>query len=111
MRLSYTTLRARALPKTASITAAKVLYKLIGPNEVTKDIKRCVLSTVKSDSRLTNLLPSLLNKYPGFPQAEYLSYPMTVCHRLAALLKESSTAYPENLRTMTGLQVGWLSRR
>lgn len=93
MRLSYTTLRARALPKTASINAAKVLYKLIGPAEVTKDIK------------------SLLNKYPGFPQAEYLSYPMTVCHRLAALLKESSTAYPETLRTMTGLQVGWLSRR
>ncbi|KAH6908353.1 HECT-like ubiquitin-conjugating enzyme-binding-domain-containing protein [Coprinopsis sp. MPI-PUGE-AT-0042] len=93
MRLSYTTPRARTLPKTASITAAKVLYKLIGPADAAKDIK------------------SLLNKYPGFPQAEYLSYPMTVCHRLAALLKESSAAYPENLRTMTGLQVGWLSRR
>ncbi|TFK23801.1 hypothetical protein FA15DRAFT_670172 [Coprinopsis marcescibilis] len=93
IRLSYTTPKSRALPKNASITAAKVLFKLIGPSEAGGEIK------------------TLLNKYPGFPQAEYLSYPMAVCMRLAALLKESSSAYPESLRTMTGLEVGWLHRR
>ncbi|THH01464.1 hypothetical protein EW026_g1221 [Hermanssonia centrifuga] len=30
--------------------------------------------------------------------------------RLAALLKESNTAYPDSMRTMTGLDVGWLQR-
>lgn len=53
---------------------------------------------------------SILTKYPGFPQAEHLSYPFEICRRLAALLKESSSAYPESLRTMTGLDVGWLQR-
>jgi hypothetical protein len=53
---------------------------------------------------------SILNKYPGFPQAEYLSYPMAICRRLAGLLQESNSAYPESLRTMTGLEVGWLRR-
>ena len=52
----------------------------------------------------------ILNKYPGFPQAEYLFYPLIVCRRLAALLRESNTAYPESMRTMTGLDVGWLRR-
>lgn len=93
IRLSYTTPRSRAIPKSGSIVAAKVLYKLLGPNEAKVDLK------------------TLLNKYPGFPQAEYLSYPMSICRRVAALLKESNTAYPEGLRTMTGLEVGWLHRR
>ncbi|KAJ3528770.1 hypothetical protein NMY22_g9273 [Coprinellus aureogranulatus] len=93
MRLAYTTPRSRAIPKSGSILAAKVLYKLIGPKEASADLK------------------TLLNKYPGFPQAEYLSYPMIICQRVAALLKESNTAYPEALRTMTGLEVGWLHRR
>lgn len=54
---------------------------------------------------------SLLNKYPGFPQAEYLYYPLMVCRRVTRLLRDSTTAYPEVLRTMTGLDVGWLARR
>ncbi|KAJ2926581.1 hypothetical protein H1R20_g10516, partial [Candolleomyces eurysporus] len=90
IRLAYTTPRSRAIPKSGSISAAKVLYKLLGPTE----------------SRIP--LKTLLDKFPGFPQAEYLSYPMSVCRRLAALLKESNTAYPERLRTMTGLEVGLL---
>ena len=53
---------------------------------------------------------SILNKYPGFPQAEYLAYPMSICRRLAGLLRESNLAYPESLRMMTGLEVGWLQR-
>jgi len=52
----------------------------------------------------------LLDRYPGFPQAEPLSYPMAVCRKLAGLLLESNLAYPESLRTMTGLEVGWLAR-
>ncbi|KDR80336.1 hypothetical protein GALMADRAFT_242712 [Galerina marginata CBS 339.88] len=96
IRLAYTTPSSRAIPKSANIIAAKVLYKLLkpsdGPTEATTDIK------------------SILNKYPGFPQAEYLSYPMSICRRLAALLKESNSAYPESLRMMTGLEVGWLQR-
>ncbi|KAF8966601.1 HECT-like ubiquitin-conjugating enzyme-binding-domain-containing protein [Flammula alnicola] len=92
IRLAYTTPRSHAIPKSANILAAKVLYKLIKPNENDVDIK------------------SILNRYPGFPQAEYLSYPMPICRRLAGLLKESNSAYPESLRTMTGLEVGWLQR-
>lgn len=53
---------------------------------------------------------SILDKYPGFPQAEYLFYPMDTCQRLAVLLRESNRTYPENMRSMTGLEVGWLQR-
>ena len=52
----------------------------------------------------------ILQKYPGFPQAEHLYYPRDVSRRLGAVLKESNTAYPESMRTMTGLDVGWLHR-
>ncbi|KAH9478581.1 hypothetical protein JR316_0009038 [Psilocybe cubensis] len=92
IRLAYTTPASRAIPKSANIVAAKVLYKLLKPSDQVLDIK------------------SILNKYPGFPQAEFLSYPMPICRRLAGLLKESNTAYPESLRMMTGLEVGWLQR-
>lgn len=53
---------------------------------------------------------SVLNKYPGFPQAEHLYYPIDICRRLAGLLKESNTAYPDHMKDMTGLDVGWLQR-
>ena len=56
------------------------------------------------------LLVRTLQRYPGFPQAEYLFYPMPICHRLANLLNESNATYPEGMREMTGLQVGWLHR-
>ncbi|KAJ7640786.1 HECT-like ubiquitin-conjugating enzyme-binding-domain-containing protein [Mycena polygramma] len=92
MRLAYTTQTQYSMPRSASIRTAKVLYKLLGPSEATAD------------------LPSILNNYPGFPQAEYLFYPMDICRRLAVLLKESNGSYPESMRVMTGLEVGWLRR-
>jgi len=92
MCLAYTTPTSRAIPKNACVFAAKVLYKLLAPTDSPIDIK------------------DLLNKYPGFPQAEFLSYPMSVCRRLAGLLNESNSAYPQSMRTMTGLEVGWLQR-
>jgi len=92
IRLAYSMTSAYALPKSASIHAAKVLYKLLKPWAAPEDIK------------------AILNRYPGFPQAEYLFYPMGICHRLAGLLSESNVAYPESMRTMTGLDVGWLHR-
>ncbi|KAJ7126164.1 HECT-like ubiquitin-conjugating enzyme-binding-domain-containing protein [Mycena epipterygia] len=92
MRLAYTTETQYSLPRSASIRTAKVLYKLLGPSEATSDLK------------------SILNTYPGFPQAEYLFYPMDICRRLAGLLKESNGSYPESMRVMTGLEVGWLRR-
>lgn len=93
IRIAYTTSSSRGgIPKSANILAAKVLFKLLKSNGGVTDIK------------------SILNLYPGFPQAEYLSYPMPICRRLAGLLKESNLAYPESLRMMTGLEVGWLQR-
>ncbi|KIM47082.1 hypothetical protein M413DRAFT_440615 [Hebeloma cylindrosporum] len=93
IRLAYTTHSSRGgIPKSANIQAAKVLFKLLKPDAGVTDIK------------------SILNKYPGFPQAEYLAYPMPICRRLAGLLRESNLAYPESLRMMTGLEVGWLQR-
>ncbi|KAJ8082884.1 hypothetical protein PM082_008741 [Marasmius tenuissimus] len=92
LQLSYTAQRPYAIPKSASTTVAKVLFKLLGPSEGQVDIK------------------NILSKYPGFPQAEYLYYPMDTCQRLAVLLKESNRTYPEDMRLMTGLEVGWLQR-
>ncbi|KAJ7691797.1 HECT-like ubiquitin-conjugating enzyme-binding-domain-containing protein [Mycena rosella] len=92
MRLAYTTQTQYSLPRSASIRTAKVLYKLLGPSQATADLK------------------SILDTYPGFPQAEYLFYPMDICRRLAGLLKESNGSYPEAMRVMTGLEVGWLRR-
>ncbi|KAI6040934.1 HECT-like ubiquitin-conjugating enzyme-binding-domain-containing protein [Pisolithus marmoratus] len=91
IRISYMLSLPLFLPRSDSIEASKVLYKILGPNSTT-DIKE------------------LLNKYPGFPQAEHLYYPMDVCRKLAASLSESTRVYPESLRTMTGLEVGWLHR-
>ena len=102
---------AYALPKSASIHAAKVLYKLLKPWAAPEDIKVCVHLAYFIPSLTPSLLNySILNRYPGFPQAEYLFYPMGICHRLAGLLSESNVAYPESMRTMTGLDVGWLHR-
>jgi hypothetical protein len=52
---------------------------------------------------------SLLNKYRDFEHAEHLYYPFDICRSLAALLKESSGAYPEG-HQVKGLDVGWLVR-
>lgn len=40
IRLAYTTLRHHAIPKSANVLAAKVLFKLLGPVERQMNIKR-----------------------------------------------------------------------
>ncbi|RPD54903.1 hypothetical protein L226DRAFT_535568 [Lentinus tigrinus ALCF2SS1-7] len=92
MRLSYIVPTQYVIPKSASIRAAKVLFKILDTASAYSD------------------LDGVLKRYPGFPQAEHLYYPRGICRRLGAHLKESNTAYPENMRTMTGLDVGWLQR-
>ncbi|ESK86387.1 hypothetical protein Moror_4980 [Moniliophthora roreri MCA 2997] len=92
MHIGYAAQRPYAIPRSASMSVAKVLFKLLGPSEGKLDLK------------------TVLDKYPGFPQAEYLFYPMDTCQRLAVLLKESNRTYPDDMRIMTGLDVGWLQR-
>ncbi|KZS96235.1 hypothetical protein SISNIDRAFT_407377 [Sistotremastrum niveocremeum HHB9708] len=92
IRLSYSISHFYTIPRSASILAAKVLYKIVGPTTTAAEFDRLVASL------------------PGFSFAEHLHYPFDVCHRLATLMRESNKAYPENLRTMTGLDVGWLQR-
>jgi len=92
MRIAYSTPTPYLLPKVGSIHGAKVLYKILGPETISTD------------------LASVVSRHPGFPQAEHLSYPLEVCRRLAGLLKESNSAYPESMKVMTGLDVGFLQR-
>jgi len=92
MRIAYSTSTQYLMSKVGNIHGAKVLYRILGPETASTD------------------LASIVSKYPGFPQAEHLSYPMDVCRRLAGLLKESNSAYPESMKVMTGLDVGFLQR-
>ncbi|THH19287.1 hypothetical protein EW146_g1847 [Bondarzewia mesenterica] len=124
MRLSYNAPTAYAIPKRGVIQAAKVLFKILGPSTARTDLSAYVLMPSPLFSCLNpHILTSvsfffwrwfagisILDRYPGFPQAEQLLYPMEVCQRLAVILTESNKCYPEAMRTMTGLQVGWLLR-
>ncbi|KAG0696114.1 HECT-like ubiquitin-conjugating enzyme-binding-domain-containing protein [Suillus ampliporus] len=92
IRVSYMLPAPYLLPKQGSIDASKVLYRILGPSSSAVALK------------------DLLARYPGFPQAEHLFYPIDVCRKLAGLLTESTLSYPENIKTMTGLDVGWLNR-
>ncbi|EIW78318.1 hypothetical protein CONPUDRAFT_138644 [Coniophora puteana RWD-64-598 SS2] len=92
IRLSYMLPTPYFLRKSGAIDASKVLYKILGPAEPAVE------------------LTELLNRYPGFPQAEHLYYPLGVCRKLAGLLSESKHSYPQSMRSMTGLDVGWLHR-
>ncbi|KAG1745162.1 HECT-like ubiquitin-conjugating enzyme-binding-domain-containing protein [Suillus lakei] len=92
IRVSYMLPTPYLLPKQGSIDASKVLYRILGPSSSTMALK------------------DLLARYPGFPQAEHLFYPIDVCRKLAGLLTESTHSYPEHIKTMTGLDVGWLNR-
>jgi hypothetical protein len=92
MRLSYKASKHYLLPEHGTIQAAKVLFKVLGPSMSSMD------------------LGSLLDRYPGFPQAEQLMYPKNTCTQIALLLKESNACYPEGMRSMTRLDVGWLLR-
>jgi len=92
MRIAYATPTQYLLSKVGSIHGAKILYRILGPETASTD------------------LASIVSRYPGFPQAEHLSYPLEICRRLAGLLKESNSAYPESMKVMTGLDVGFLQR-
>src|SRR6266404_6042426 len=92
MRLSYKASKHYLLAECGTIQAAKVLFKVLDPS--------------MSDMELG----SLLDRYPGFPQAEQLMYPKNTCTQIALLLRESNACYPEGMRSMTRLDVGWLLR-
>ena len=92
MRLSFKASKHYLLPEHGTIQAAKVLFKVLGPSMSSMD------------------LGTLLDRYPGFPQAEQLMYPKNTCTQIALLLRESNACYPEGMRSMTRLDVGWLLR-
>jgi len=93
MRLAYATATHSLIPRSSSINGAKVLFKIIGPGGVpAPDLK------------------TTIDKFPTFAQAEHLYYPLDICRRLAALLRETNATYPPNRQTMSGLDAGWLYR-
>lgn len=102
MRLSYATTAQFVLPQTGTVRASKVLFKVLQAGESTPPLG--------SGSGPQFDLDRILQKHPGFPQAERLMYPRGICERLVALLRESNTAYPFGTRVMTGLLTGWLRK-
>ncbi|WWC87693.1 uncharacterized protein L201_002585 [Kwoniella dendrophila CBS 6074] len=73
-----------------NLRAAKVMYKVVENNN-------------END----------LDKLPGFGignQIETLSYPTNICDRLVTTLKESSTIWPINKRSMGLFDIGFLER-
>jgi hypothetical protein len=48
--------------------------------------------------------------YPNFSRAESLFYPNSACRRLMALLSDSSRIFPDDMRKMAGLDIGFLER-
>lgn len=110
MRIAYSTPTPYLLPKVGNIHAAKVLYKILGPETASTNLTRYARIGSITPGALTILPGSIVSRHPGFPQAQHLSYPLDVCRRLAGLLKESNSAYPESMKVMTGLDVGFLQR-
>ncbi|KAG9101781.1 hypothetical protein FS749_003470 [Ceratobasidium sp. UAMH 11750] len=88
IQLSYAGATGSVIPASGTITAAKVTFVIFGPGEPANSLER----------------------YPTFRNAEVLSYPMDLCRRLAASLKESNAVYPEARRTLDGMSLGWLQR-
>ncbi|KAF8595379.1 hypothetical protein BDV93DRAFT_528705 [Ceratobasidium sp. AG-I] len=88
IQLSYAGAAGSWIPSSGTITAAKVTFVIFGPGESANSLER----------------------YPAFARAETLSYPMDLCRRLAASLKESNAVYPEARRTLDGMSIGWLQR-
>ncbi|KAG9097052.1 hypothetical protein FRC06_008011 [Ceratobasidium sp. 370] len=88
IQLSYAGATGSVIPASGTITAAKVTFVIFGPGEPANSLER----------------------YPAFRNAEILSYPMDLCRRLAASLKESNAVYPEARRTLDGMSLGWLQR-
>ncbi|KAG8741948.1 hypothetical protein FRC10_002260 [Ceratobasidium sp. 414] len=88
IQLSYAGATGSVIPASGTITASKVTFVIFGPSEPANSFER----------------------YPAFRNAEILSYPMDLCRRLAASLKESNAVYPEARRTLDGMSLGWLQR-
>ena len=110
MRIAYATTTQYLLSKVGSIHGAKILYRILGPETASTDLARWVRSEGAINLADAFTPNSIVSRYPGFPQAEHLSYPLDICRRLAGLLKESNSAYPESMKVMTGLDVGFLQR-
>jgi len=91
IKLSYAMTTCCGIPQEGTIHAAKVFYRLVGAGE----------NVVLHNLRLSD---------PDFAQAEHLSYPLSICHSIAALLTASNRAYPAGYRMMDKLQMGWLQR-
>ena len=49
MRMSYTTPTEYVLPKSGSINAAKVLFKILGPSAAYSDLQSCVAYNCRID--------------------------------------------------------------
>lgn len=65
MRISYSAPSNRIIPKTASIFAAKVLFKLLGPAEASTDLNEWVSAAfVLSGGALLTIF-AFLHQYPG----------------------------------------------
>ncbi|KAF8331278.1 HECT-like ubiquitin-conjugating enzyme-binding-domain-containing protein [Cantharellus anzutake] len=91
IKLSYALTRTHGIPQEGIIQGAKVLYKLVGPSE-------------RLDPQ------DLRSSFPDFAQAEHLSYPLNVCHSIAAFLAATNHAYPVEYRTLKNLHMGWLQK-
>jgi len=90
--MSWSTPTYRAISGEGKQLCAKVLYKILDSN-ITKET-----------------IDPTLNKYPNFSRAEPFYYPMSACRRLINLLKDSNRVFPEEMRQMAGLDIGFLER-
>ncbi|EJU02462.1 hypothetical protein DACRYDRAFT_100043 [Dacryopinax primogenitus] len=86
--LSWSCQKSYFLPKNGSCAGALVFYKMIGPSMDPNEV---------------------INEHPEFLQAQYLYYPIDICRRLAALLRESHNAYADGA-SVKGLGKAWLAR-
>jgi len=90
--LSWSTPNYRAISGEGKQLCAKVLFKVL-------------------DSSLTReTIDATLDMYPNFSRAESLSYPSSACRRLTTLLRDSNRIFPEDMRKMAGLDIGFLER-
>lgn len=103
-----------ALPEQSTLLAAKVFYTLIGPSSPLALNPAKYVSAHPHVSCLETLIFCVIfrinEQYPAFKTAETISYPMAICRRLAAMLKESTELYPPIRKSMMQLDVGWLQR-
>ncbi|KZT60983.1 hypothetical protein CALCODRAFT_530291 [Calocera cornea HHB12733] len=88
VELSWSSRKSYFLPKEGSCTGALVFYKVIGPSKDPNEI---------------------IGAHPEFLQAQYLYYPIDICRRMAALLRESHSAYADGA-SVKGLDKAWLAR-